>query len=36
MDADALYAVLESAVRRGRRVSEDLYRVRAWLSGTSL
>ena len=36
MDAETLYATLENAVRRGRRVSEDLYRVRAWLSGTSL
>jgi hypothetical protein len=34
-EADALYASLERAVRRGRRVSEELYRIRAWLSGTA-
>jgi hypothetical protein len=36
IDGDALYASLERAVRRGRRVSEELYRIRSWLSGTSL
>lgn len=35
-EADALYASLERAVRRGRRVSEELYRIRAWLAGTAL
>ncbi|HVE79190.1 MAG TPA: hypothetical protein VNA89_10030 [Gemmatimonadaceae bacterium] len=28
---EALYAWLETAVRRGRRVSEELYRIRRWL-----
>ena len=36
VERDALYATLEHAVRRGRRVSEELYRIRAWLAGTSL
>jgi hypothetical protein len=35
-EADAVYATLERAVRRGRRVSEELYRIRAWLSGAAL
>jgi hypothetical protein len=35
VESDALYANLERAVRRGRRVSEELYRIRAWLSGAS-
>jgi hypothetical protein len=31
--ADELLAWLETAVRRGRRVSEELYRIRRWAGG---
>ena len=36
VDPEDLYASLREAVRRGRRVSEELYRVRRWLDGADV
>ncbi len=36
IDPEDLYASLREAVRRGRRVSEELYRVRRWLDGADV
>ena len=36
VEGDDLYASLRDAQRRGRRVSEELYRVRRWLDGADV
>jgi len=36
VDPEDLYASLREAVRRGRRVTQELYRVRLWLDGVDV